>query len=180
MHGGAVTADSAGEGQGATFTVTLPLLSPTDRVENQKSYEYKSLGTRSKPRKNLKGLRVLVVDDEFDARELFNTVLSQHGADVRTSSSAAEALETIEGWRPNLLVSDIGMPGEDGLDLIKKVRAREPERCGKIPALALTAYASNEDRRRVLSAGYHMHVAKPVGPEELMSAILSLSSNLQD
>jgi CheY-like chemotaxis protein len=123
----------------------------------------------------LDGLRVMVVDDEADARELLAAMLSQYGAEVKTCSSAGEALEILQRYKPDVLVSDIGMPGEDGYVLIKKVRALEPEHSRRIPAVALTAYARAEDRIRALSAGYNMHVPKPVEPTELAIVIASLS-----
>jgi CheY-like chemotaxis protein len=121
----------------------------------------------------LDGLRVLVVEDEIDTRELIATVLAKCGAKVRTCGTAAEALEQFREWSPDLLVSDIGLPGEDGYSLIKKVRTLNEHR-GQVPALALTAYASLEDRARVLAAGFQMHLAKPVDPEELVAIVADL------
>jgi CheY-like chemotaxis protein len=123
----------------------------------------------------LQGLRVLVVEDEDDARTLISTVLSLHGADVRTAASVAEALATIEQKMPDLLVSDIGMPDEDGYALIRKVRARSPEQGGWMPAVALTAYISPGDRARILASGYQLHIPKPVEPNELTAAVASLA-----
>src|SRR4030095_1176203 len=105
----------------------------------------------------LRNLRVLVVDDEPDARDLLSEMLTIYEAEVKTCASAAEALKTLDEWRPNALVSDIGMPGEDGYDLLRKIRAREPERGGRIPAVALTAYARAEDERRALAARSQRH-----------------------
>jgi hypothetical protein len=118
---------------------------------------------------------VLVVEDEADSRETIKAVLTQGGAEVRASSSAREALEVLEHWKPDVLMSDIGMPNEDGFALIRKVRALTEERGGRIPAAALTAYVKKEDRKLVLAAGYQMHVAKPVGPAELINAVANLS-----
>jgi len=117
---------------------------------------------------------VLVVDDELDTRELFRVGIGHCGAEVVTASSAQEALKAMEEERPNLLISDIGMPGEDGYELIKKVRALPAGRGGKIPAIALTAYARTEDRLRALRAGYQMHVSKPVELAELVAVMASL------
>jgi CheY-like chemotaxis protein len=117
---------------------------------------------------------VLLVDDEPDARELLGLILMSYEAEVRHCASAAEALQTLDEWRPDVLVSDIGMPGEDGYELMRKVRAREPERGGLLPALALTAYARADDAKRALEAGYQAHVAKPVEPGELAMAVASL------
>ena len=122
----------------------------------------------------LEGLKVLVVDDEADTLELLKTGLSRCGAEVSAARSAGEALAAVEKEIPDLLISDIGMAGEDGYDLIKKVRALPAERGGKVPAIALTAYARTEDRLRVLRAGYQMHVPKPVELTELVAVMASL------
>jgi CheY-like chemotaxis protein len=120
-------------------------------------------------------MRVLVVDDEEDARDLLAAVLGRCGAEVLTASSAGEALVAFGEQKPDVLVSDIGMPGEDGYELIRKVRTLSAERGGRTPALALTAYAREEDRERALSAGYQAHVAKPVEPTELAAAVANLA-----
>jgi CheY-like chemotaxis protein len=120
-------------------------------------------------------LRVLVVDDETDAREMVNATLTQSGAEVRESSSVAEALEMIEEWHPDVLMSDIGMPDEDGYALIRKVRSLSQERGGGTPAAALTAYAREEDRRLALAAGFHVHLSKPVGRGELITTVADLA-----
>jgi len=125
---------------------------------------------------SLEGLRVLVVDDEADARESLTVVLEQCGAVVTAVASVREALGALAHQRPDILVSDIGMPEEDGYSLIEKVRVLEAaQRGGRIPAVALTAYAAPEDRRRALAAGYELHVPKPVTPEELVTAVANLS-----
>ena len=123
----------------------------------------------------LSGLKLLVVDDEADTRELLTMVLEQCGAEVRACASAAEALAALEEEEPDVLVSDIGMPGENGYDLIRKVRAWEAGRERRIPAVALTAYARVEDRMQALTSGYNMHVAKPVEPAELAVVVASLT-----
>ncbi|MGH9901801.1 MAG: response regulator, partial [Pyrinomonadaceae bacterium] len=123
----------------------------------------------------LKGLRVLVVEDELDARELLNLALTQGGAEVRAAASVADALEMLDEWMPDVLVSDIGMPVEDGYDLIGQVRAREPERGGLLPALALTGYASTEDAKRARAAGFQMHMSKPIGLAELIAVVANLA-----
>jgi CheY-like chemotaxis protein len=122
----------------------------------------------------LAGLRVLVVDDERDARELLTIALTQGGAEVRTSTTAREALEVLDQWKPHVLVSDIGMPTEDGYEMIRKVRALKPEHGGAIPAVALTGYASEQDAARARAAGYQLHIPKPVSPDELMANVARL------
>jgi CheY-like chemotaxis protein len=120
-------------------------------------------------------LRMLVVDDEADTREFVRMALMQCGAEVKTVGTASEALELLEQWTPDVLVSDIGMPGEDGYELIKKVRSRDDERQALIPAIALTAYASVEDGTRILAAGFQRHMVKPLDPDELVAVVASLA-----
>jgi CheY-like chemotaxis protein len=120
----------------------------------------------------LAGIRVLVVDDEPDARQLVRRVLADCGAEVATAESAAQALELVETFRPDILVSDVGMPDQDGYDLIRRVRSRVAAKT--LPAVALTAFARSEDRRRALIAGFQTHVAKPVDPAELVAVVASL------
>jgi len=115
-----------------------------------------------------------VVDDELDARQIIMTILERSGADVRTAMSVTAAVQTMDTWRPDVLISDIGLPVEDGYALIDRIRSRSPEQGGQIPALALTAYARKEDRARILAAGYQLHVPKPVEPRELVKAIANL------
>lgn len=174
MHGGTVRADSPGVNLGASFIVKLPLRviyhEPAGQVE---SSVIADVAFNCPP--DLEGVRVLVVDDEADARRLLIAVLEQCKARVRTCASASEALAEIEEWKPDVLVSDIEMPGEDGYTLIRKLRAMEAERGGQIPAVALTAHARVEDRMHALSSGYQMHVPKPVEPAELAVVIASLT-----
>jgi CheY-like chemotaxis protein len=178
-HGGTVSAASRGRGQGATFTVTLPLARP--RKESSEVGGDRMAGAGEIPRSraplpdHLRDLRVLVVEDEPDARNLLSLTLMSYEAEVRDCASAAEALQILDEWRPDVLVSDIGMPVEDGYELMRKVRAREPERGGLVPALALTAYARAEDARLALEAGYQAHVPKPVDPDELATVVASLA-----
>jgi CheY-like chemotaxis protein len=127
----------------------------------------------------LEGVRVLLVEDERDTRELLKTILEGCGAAVTEAASAAEALAALEHARPDVLVSDIGMPGENGYELIKRVRALPAERGGRVPAVALTAYAGAKDRRHALLAGFHTHLAKPVEPDELLAVLASLSARKQ-
>jgi CheY-like chemotaxis protein len=124
---------------------------------------------------DLTGLRVLVVDDEPDTLEILCTVLSRYGATARAAASSADALKAVVEWKPNVLVSDLGMPGEDGFALIFKVRALAPEQGGDTPAAALTAYVRDEDRVRALAAGYQTHIPKPVEPSVLAAAVAGLT-----
>jgi PAS domain S-box-containing protein len=176
LHGGTVQAESAGENLGATFTVRLPLV-PVYQKQNGAERVHpaarETLPSFSCPER-LEGLKVLVVDDEADTREMLKFGISQCGAVVTTAASASEALEAMDKEKPEILISDIGMPDEDGYELIKKVRARPVERGGEIPAIALTAYARTEDRMRVLRSGYQMHVPKPVEFAELVAIMASL------
>ncbi len=126
----------------------------------------------------LDGLRVMLVDDDAETRELLMVMLTRGGAEVKACASAAEALEAIKQWLPFVLVSDIGMPDEDGYALIRKLRALEPERGGNIPAVALTGYARSEDRMRALAAGFQMHVPKPIDQVELIMVIASLAGSI--
>jgi len=175
LHGGAVRVDRAGLNQGATFTVALPII-PVRMAEPNGKREAGS--DRAAPLKKLPsigGARVLLVDDDADGRELVEAMLAKGGAETRTAGSAAEALAMLDEWRPDALISDIGMPGEDGYVLIEKLRARERERGERrLMAIALTAYARFEDRLRALSAGYQSHVSKPVETAELLTVVASL------
>jgi CheY-like chemotaxis protein len=176
LHGGTIRAESQGEGHGATFSVDLPLMAVRmEAAEVEREYQRAGGGRSTERGSALEGLRVLVVEDAADSREIIRAVLMQGGAEVRTSASTREALEVLDQWRPDVLMSDIGMPNEDGYALIHKVRALAEDRGGRIPAAALTAYVKTEDRKRVLAAGYQMHVAKPVGPAELITAVADLS-----
>ncbi|HYP49594.1 MAG TPA: ATP-binding protein [Pyrinomonadaceae bacterium] len=180
MHGGTVAATSPGENQGATFTVKLPLAVVHSQSFEEAKEAFHSPETRAKIAfkcpPQLHGLRVLVVDDETDAREMLTFVLNQCQVEVRAAASAAEALAMLEDFNPHILVSDVGMPEEDGYDLIRKVRAKEKAAGHKpIPAIALTAYTRIEDRMQALSAGFQTHVPKPVEPAELAAVIASLS-----
>jgi PAS domain S-box-containing protein len=176
LHGGTVEANSPGEGQGTTFVVKLPLVAVYQKdklAERMHPAARDPLPTFECPER-LDGLKVLVVDDEADTRELLRIGIGQCGAEVVTAVSAREALEAIAEESPDLLISDIGMPEEDGYELIRKVRALPVGRSRKIPAIALTAYARTEDRMRALRAGYQSHIAKPVELAELLTVIASL------
>jgi PAS domain S-box-containing protein len=176
LHGGTVTAESPGAGKGTTFKVTLPLLSvhqELNDVDMTRTFIASKTLTDWQP--SLADLRVLVVDDEPDARDLIAAVLTGRGAEVVAVESAGEALEEMERQRFDVLVSDIGMPLMDGYGLIEKIRQLPAERGGRIPAAALTAYAGVEDRMHALAAGYQMHVPKPVEPAELATVVANLA-----
>ncbi len=175
QHGGHVSAESAGEQRGATFTVSLPVAAVNARLESNEGVEPHSSKRGSDVSKSaLGGVRVLVVDDQPDARELLALVLGQAGAEVLTAATAAGALELLERDEVAVLVSDVGMPGEDGYSLVGRVRALTGGRSARIPAVALTAYASDEDRQCALDAGFDVHVIKPVEPAVLVSVIADL------
>ena len=179
MHGGTVRAESAGENLGATFKVKLPLrvIHQEPEATRPERVEPSVAGMAFTCPPELWGMRVLVVDDEEDARRLLVVVLEQCKASVRTCASVSEALAEVDEWEPDVIVSDIEMPGEDGYTLIRKLRTMEADRGGRrIPAVALTAHARAEDRMRALSSGYQMHVPKPVEPAELAVVIASLAS----
>jgi signal transduction histidine kinase/ActR/RegA family two-component response regulator len=169
LHGGTVRADSAGEGEGATFTVMLPLLDLP--LVEPRAEPAPSRQTRAPA---LQGLRVLVVEDDNDTREVLKTVLERSGAQVTVVASADEALKRLDEFSPEVLVCDIGMPGTDGYTLMRQVRARGAEHGGRIPAVAVTGFAAREDRERAVSAGYQLHLAKPVEPSELARAVATL------
>jgi signal transduction histidine kinase/ActR/RegA family two-component response regulator len=179
LHGGSVRAESAGDGRGATLTVDLPLRVASSAPEVAGAWLARATEKPSPsaaPR--LGGVRVLVVDDDPDTCELLSTVLRQDGADVVTAPSAQEALKTCERLRPDVLVTDISMPGEDGYDLLRQVRDLERRRRWRIPAVALTAHAQAEARDEAFSAGFKAYMAKPVEPADLTRAVAILSRRL--
>lgn len=176
QHGGTITAHSEGPGRGARFSVRLPLSPLTAaRAPSPRSLTADVPAARSLPRPpGVAGLRVLVVDDDADARELIAAVLEECGMKPTSAASVSEALALLPQLRPDILVSDIGMPVEDGFMLIEKVRALPPEQGGGTPAVALTAFARVEDRTRALLSGFNMHLTKPVDPAELIVVLASL------
>jgi signal transduction histidine kinase/CheY-like chemotaxis protein len=176
LHGGTARAASEGLGKGATFTVSLPIARRPDAPPDESRDEAAGWRLTGANLPSVAGARALVVEDDADARELIALILVKGGSEVRTANSAPEALAACDDWRPDILIADIGMPGEDGYTLMKKLRARESERGGHIPAIALTAYARREDRLRALSAGYERHVTKPVEPVELLAVVASLTN----
>jgi len=176
-HGGTVEAASEGEGRGATFIVRLPARSALPAISRAvpASGEMERAASAVDRVPRLDGLRLLVVDDEEDALDLLRTVLAEQGADVYVATSAREALERFAEVRPDVIVSDIGMPETDGLSFIRKIRALSPTQGGRTPAVALTAYARREDAKRAFAAGYQMHVAKPAEPIQIITVVANLA-----
>jgi PAS domain S-box-containing protein len=181
LHGGAVSVESKGEGQGSTFIVSLPCLPIRLEAEEDlpRSHRTAQNGSELDCPPELSGLHVLLVDDEADSRELLNFVLESCGAQISTASSAVEAVELIKRERFDVIISDIGMPEEDGFSLIRKIRSFPNEQGGNIPAIALTAYARAEDRVQALRSGFHMHIAKPVESVELIAAVANLAGRMR-
>ncbi|PSN13367.1 hybrid sensor histidine kinase/response regulator [filamentous cyanobacterium CCT1] len=168
VHDGTITADSPGEGFGATFTVRLPLLNVTPAIQTADGKPQQDL--------NLAGIRVLLVDDEPDARELVTVLLTEYGADVLAVASASEVLASLESFQPDVLVSDVAMPDVDGYALIQQVRTLPATQGGQIPAISLTAYAREEDYQRSINSGFDQHVTKPLEPERLVRALMTLAA----
>jgi PAS domain S-box-containing protein len=182
LHGGIVEAHNREDVKGAVFTVKLPIMAVHPKTEqrlNEIEQNIQAVGG-SIPfdcPPSIEGTKILVVDDEHDARILLRTILEQCGAEVETSENAAQAFSSIENYKPDILVSDIGMPDEDGYDLIRKIREKEKGTGKRLPAVALTAFARAEDRLKALTAGYNMHVPKPVEPAELIVVIANLTKS---
>jgi signal transduction histidine kinase/ActR/RegA family two-component response regulator len=177
LHGGQVRAESGGRGQGATFRVQLPLLGMSGSVAGGAGVaDARPVLGRAGALPSLDGVRVLVVDDEKDARDVIIAILEQRGARTFEAASVEEALIVLEREKPDVLVSDIGLPEEDGYSLLRRIRALPRERGGGIPAAALTAYARTEDRMQALLAGFQIHVPKPVQPAELIAVVASLAA----
>ncbi len=177
LHGGSVAADSPGKDQGATFTIRLPLIVSHKKARGEERVHPRVDGKEElhfQPSPKLEGVKVLLVDDEPESLILLNTVLTQTGAYVKTASSADEGFAQVKEWRPDVIVSDVGMPGEDGYAFMKRVKTWMRETGIWIPAVALTAYARAEDRMKALASGYQIHVPKPVEPAELITVLISL------
>jgi CheY-like chemotaxis protein len=171
MHGGTVTADSPGEGKGAVFTVTLPCTNhhrPPKEVDNLEE-------AKRSERANLAGLHVLVIDDLEEVREAFSEMLQAFGAHVETVSTTAAGVSAFDNLKPDIVVCDIAMPGEDGFTFIHKVRELENSRSGRTPAIAVTAYAGAENIRKALEAGFDAHLSKPVDATDLYGLIAKLA-----
>lgn len=169
-HGGHVGASSDGLGRGAAFEVRLPVPAVLPATAP----------AVAAPSVSLEGIRVLVVDDQPDARESLSGVLRQFGAEVRASASVREALDAVNEFLPHVLLADIAMPGEDAYDLIKRLRDMDNPALRHLPAAALTAYCSIDDRFRVLSAGYQLHVPKPVQPLDLALTVAEMARKVRD
>jgi CheY-like chemotaxis protein len=177
LHGGTVTAKSDGEGKGSEFRIVLPSLE-----YHETSFPHRRDAKQGAPEQywQLAGRRILTVEDDADARQMIEIVLRSQGADVVAVGSVREAIAILDEkkWKPTVIVSDLGMPEEDGYDLIKKVRARSVEDCGQAPAIALTGYAGNEEVERVLKAGYQAHLLKPIDLSELIKTIVAMSPHV--
>jgi CheY-like chemotaxis protein len=173
LHHGTVQAESSGEGQGATFTIRLPLAPLVQIPEVEPSPAAIADALRADAL-SLKGLRILLVEDRADVRGLLIMLLESYGAQVQGASSVRQALEVFPQFRPDVLVSDIAMPEEDGYALIRQVRERSPEQGGGIPAVAMTGYSSAADRQRALDSGFNCHVSKPVDADQLVALISNL------
>ena len=175
LHGGTVRAESAGRGRGAAFTVTLPL-TPAASADAERAHAVAPKPPRKKlePRKLLSGRHVLVLDDDGDMRDLIKMILEDAGATVFSASNVGTAMDSLEETTPDVAVSDLAMPGEDGYAFAQRVRTAQNEAARRVPLVAMTAYARAEDRRRVLAAGFDRHVAKPIEPEELVEALAAV------
>lgn len=172
-HGGSVHAGSGGAGKGATFTVRIPVLASHTLAEVGR---LRITETPAAAPTRLDGIRVLLAEDDDDGRHVLTLILEIAGAKVEAVGSVREALSAFDGFRPDVLVSDVGMPDEDGYALIRQVREREMDRGGKTPAIAITGYVSPEDRARLLAAGFQLYLRKPVEPSEIVAAVASLAA----
>jgi PAS domain S-box-containing protein len=177
LHGGIISVESQGEGLGATFTVQLPLLNHPEEFSDIPQLSGENVA-ESVSSSKLQGLQVLIVDDEVDTRDFLVTALEQFGAKVTAVESAQEAIKQLQQGKPDVLLSDIGMPIEDGYSLIRRIRALSASQGGKIPAAALTAYAREEDRILALKAGFQLHVAKPIEPLQLFKVVADLATRV--
>ena len=176
LHGGSVRVKSGGEGKGTTFIVSLPI-SVVHTLDNHENLQHVKVDRQETllHTPDLKGIKVMIVDDEPDAIGLVQRIMESRGAVVKACACGLECLECIPSWRPDVVVMDIGMPEMDGYTLIGKVRALSPEQGGRTPAVTLTAFARSEDRRQAMLAGFDVHVAKPVEPGELVAVVSRLA-----
>jgi CheY-like chemotaxis protein len=177
LHGGTISAESGGPGLGSTFTILLPAaaLAPVG-IEPRPPESRPRTAAHDLSAFRLAGVQVLVVEDQWDTRDLLAEILGSAGCRVVAVGSASEALEAFDTAPPDVLLSDIGMPGEDGYSLLRKIRLRTPSDGGKVPAIAISAYAREEDRIRSLAAGFQIHIAKPFEPSELLAAVARMAS----
>jgi signal transduction histidine kinase len=175
LHGGSVGVASEGAGKGSTFFLNLPVRATMPSAPSPPSTPVK-VPRSPRETRPLHGLRILLVDDDVDANELMAEVIAAAGATVEIASSAASGFDTLRRFRPHILVSDIGMPEEDGYSLLRRIRALDPSEGGGIPSIALTAYTRSEDRTKALAAGFTTHVGKPVNPDDVVAAIVNLAS----
>src|SRR6185369_1759433 len=178
QQAGTVCAESEGPGKGATFAVEFPL-SPFEVMSSDVGAVQLTTTSETLTEPKLKSRRVLVVEDDPDTRALIKTVLERHGAEVMVADSSTTALDEVARQKPDIIVSDIGMTGENGYQLMRRIRSLPPEQGGHIPAIALTAYAGASDRRRALLAGFQTHLPKPVEPDDLLTVIMSLTFQQQ-
>jgi CheY-like chemotaxis protein len=182
LHGGTVRAESAGKDQGATFIVVLPipalLQTPSLEPAVTSAESVDSSAITGPPHRILDGVNLLIVDDEADARDALAGLLERYGAHVRPAATVAEAMAALEAELPDVLISDIGMPGEDGYELIRRVRLLPAEAGGRLPSLAVSAYATEEHRKKVRKTGFQKHLEKPVAPAELVREVARLAGRL--
>jgi PAS domain S-box-containing protein len=177
LHGGTVAANSPGKDQGATFTIRLPLMVAHTKARSEERAHPRvddGLALHFQSSQTLEGVKILIVDDEPESLLLLSTMLTESGAYIKTAASAVEGLARVKEWSPDVIVSDIGMPGEDGYSFMKRVKTWTRQAGVWIPAVALTAYARTEDRMKALASGYQIHVPKPVEPAELITVLVSL------
>jgi CheY-like chemotaxis protein len=178
LHGGSVGVASPGVGQGATFTVRLPVqVIHTNDADPERRADG-ALDLRGTTDVSLRGIRVLIIDDDRDARELVKRLLTEHDAEVQVAQSAHDALQILNASAPDILLSDIGMPEMDGYDLIRAVRGLPTPERANIAAVALTAFARSQDRTRALLAGFQAHITKPVDPAELVAIVAALTRRI--
>ena len=180
LHGGTIRAASHGLSQGTTLTVTLPLVAPSERAARDRGLLSIGRGTGPLTQFDLRGIRVLALDDDQDSLVMVCEALEACGADVSMASSAAEALDMMGSVHPSVIVADVGMPGINGFDFIKRVRAHADTQVRDVPAVALTAYARSEDRATALENGFQIHLAKPIDPVNLISTVAELASRRGD
>ena len=177
LHGGSVIADSPGKDQGATFTIRLPLMVAHTKARSEERAHPRvddEVALHFQSSRTLDGVKILIVDDEPESLLLLSTMLTQSGAYIKTAASAEEGFTQVKEWKPDVIVSDIGLPGEDGYSFMKRVKTWTRQAGVWIPAVALTAYARTEDRMKALASGYQIHVPKPVEPAELITVLVSL------